>query len=61
MDVPGQWWPLFHSPELNALVDDGMKANPDIAAAQGGAAAIRSRNLVRACPSGFRRRCSATP
>jgi hypothetical protein len=39
LDVPGQWWTWFHSPELNALVDEGVKANPDIAAAQ---AALRS-------------------
>jgi NodT family efflux transporter outer membrane factor (OMF) lipoprotein len=39
MDVPGQWWTLFHSAQLNALIDQGVKANPDIAAAQ---AALRS-------------------
>jgi NodT family efflux transporter outer membrane factor (OMF) lipoprotein len=39
MDVPGQWWTLFHSAELNALVEEGMKSNPDVAAAQ---AALRS-------------------
>jgi NodT family efflux transporter outer membrane factor (OMF) lipoprotein len=39
MDVPGQWWTLFHSAELNALVDEGLRANPDVAAAQ---AALRS-------------------
>jgi NodT family efflux transporter outer membrane factor (OMF) lipoprotein len=39
MDVPGQWWTLFHSAELNALIDEGIRANPDVAAAQ---AALRS-------------------
>jgi NodT family efflux transporter outer membrane factor (OMF) lipoprotein len=39
LDVPGQWWTLFHSAELNALVDEGLQANPDVAAAQ---AALRS-------------------
>jgi NodT family efflux transporter outer membrane factor (OMF) lipoprotein len=39
MDVPGQWWALFHSPELNALIDEAITANPDVAAAQ---AALRS-------------------
>jgi NodT family efflux transporter outer membrane factor (OMF) lipoprotein len=39
MDVPGQWWTLFHSAQLNALIDQGVKANPDVAAAQ---AALRS-------------------
>jgi NodT family efflux transporter outer membrane factor (OMF) lipoprotein len=34
MDVPGQWWTLFHSAPLNALVDDALKHNPDVSAAQ---------------------------
>jgi NodT family efflux transporter outer membrane factor (OMF) lipoprotein len=34
MDIPGQWWTLFHSEPLNALVEDSIKHNPDVAAAQ---------------------------
>jgi NodT family efflux transporter outer membrane factor (OMF) lipoprotein len=34
LDVPGQWWTLFHSEKLNALVDRAIVANPDVAAAQ---------------------------
>jgi len=34
LDVPGQWWTLFHSAKLNALVDRALAANPDVAAAQ---------------------------
>jgi NodT family efflux transporter outer membrane factor (OMF) lipoprotein len=34
LDVPGQWWTLFHSAKLNALVDRAIAANPDVAAAQ---------------------------
>lgn len=34
MDIPGQWWTLFHSEPLNALIDDALKNNPDAAAAQ---------------------------
>ncbi|WP_114241607.1 efflux transporter outer membrane subunit [Dyella sp. C9] len=34
MDIPGQWWTLFHSEPLNALIDDSLKHNPDLAAAQ---------------------------
>jgi NodT family efflux transporter outer membrane factor (OMF) lipoprotein len=34
MDIPGQWWTLFHSEPLNALIDDSIKHNPDVAAAQ---------------------------
>ena len=33
-DVPGQWWTLFHSKPLNAMIDDALLANPDIDAAQ---------------------------
>ena len=34
MDIPGQWWTLFHSQPLNGLIDDALKNNPDAAAAQ---------------------------
>jgi NodT family efflux transporter outer membrane factor (OMF) lipoprotein len=33
-DVPGQWWTLFGSPLLNDLVEQALRANPDIDAAQ---------------------------
>ncbi|HUC61951.1 MAG TPA: efflux transporter outer membrane subunit [Alphaproteobacteria bacterium] len=33
-DVPGDWWTLFHSKALDALVEEALKANPDLAAAQ---------------------------
>lgn len=38
-DLPGQWWTLYQSPALNRLLDEALKANPDLAAAQ---AALRS-------------------
>ncbi len=34
LDIPAQWWTLFHSPQLNALIDRALKANPNIQAAQ---------------------------
>ncbi|GLQ51654.1 efflux transporter outer membrane subunit [Dyella flava] len=34
MDIPGQWWTLFHSQPLDLLIDDSIKHNPDVAAAQ---------------------------
>jgi NodT family efflux transporter outer membrane factor (OMF) lipoprotein len=34
MDIPAQWWTLFHSKELNALIEQALKANPDLQAAQ---------------------------
>ena len=41
MDIPGQWWTLFRSPPLNALVEQALRANPDVDAAQ---AALRQAN-----------------
>ncbi len=34
MDIPGEWWTLFHSEQLNALINQALKANPDVRAAQ---------------------------
>jgi len=43
LDVPGQWWTLFHSKELSALVDEGIAKNPDIDAAQAALRALREQ------------------
>jgi NodT family efflux transporter outer membrane factor (OMF) lipoprotein len=40
-DIPAQWWGLFHSPQLNALVEDALAHNPTIDA---GKAALRQAN-----------------
>ena len=34
MDIPSQWWTLFKSPQLDRLVEQALKANPDVGAAQ---------------------------
>jgi NodT family efflux transporter outer membrane factor (OMF) lipoprotein len=34
-DISGDWWTLFHSPELNALIDAALAHNPTLQAAQG--------------------------
>ena len=34
MDIPAQWWTVFQSPKLDGLVDQALKANPDITAAK---------------------------
>jgi NodT family efflux transporter outer membrane factor (OMF) lipoprotein len=34
LDIPGDWWGLFHSSQISALVLQALKANPDVAAAQ---------------------------
>jgi len=33
-DIPGEWWALFQSPQLDALVREALRANPDVEAAQ---------------------------
>ena len=46
LDIPGQWWTLFHSEPLNALIEEALKANPTLQAAQ---AALRvAQESVRA-------------
>ena len=45
-DIPFEWWELFKSPALNALVEQAFKANPTIAAAQ--AALVQAQELVYA-------------
>jgi NodT family efflux transporter outer membrane factor (OMF) lipoprotein len=40
-DVPGQWWTLYQSPALDALVERALAANPDLAAAQAALRAAR--------------------
>jgi len=34
LDVSGRWWTLYRSPALDALVEQALKANPDLQAAQ---------------------------
>jgi NodT family efflux transporter outer membrane factor (OMF) lipoprotein len=41
MDIPGQWWELFQSPKLSALVQQALKGNPNIDAAR---ASLRQAN-----------------
>jgi NodT family efflux transporter outer membrane factor (OMF) lipoprotein len=41
LDIPGQWWSLFKSAELNALIEQGLAKNPTLEAAQ---AALREAN-----------------
>lgn len=45
-DIPGEWWTMFHSQQITALVTQALKANPDIAAAQ--AALRQARESTRA-------------
>lgn len=38
-DIPAEWWTLFHNDDLNALIVEALKANPDLASAH---AALRA-------------------
>jgi NodT family efflux transporter outer membrane factor (OMF) lipoprotein len=33
-DIPGDWWKVFHSKEIDALVAEALRANPSLQAAQ---------------------------
>jgi NodT family efflux transporter outer membrane factor (OMF) lipoprotein len=33
-DIPAEWWTLFHSKELNALIEDALAHNADLKAAE---------------------------
>ena len=41
LDIPGQWWALFQSPQLNALIERALANSPTLNAAQ---AALRQAN-----------------
>lgn len=51
LDIPGQWWAIYHSTALNRLIEDAMAHNPDLQAAQ---AALRvARENAAAQRGGF--------
>jgi NodT family efflux transporter outer membrane factor (OMF) lipoprotein len=50
-DIPGQWWTLFHSPPLNRLIDEALRANPSLQSAQ--AALRQARENVYAQEGAF--------
>lgn len=49
MDIPGQWWTLFHSEALNELVQQALASNPTLKAAQ---ATLRQANENAAAQRG---------
>ncbi len=51
LDIPGQWWALFHSEQLNAIIAHALVANPNLAAAQ--AALRQAREDVYAQEGNF--------
>jgi NodT family efflux transporter outer membrane factor (OMF) lipoprotein len=51
LDIPGQWWAIYHSAALNRLIEDAMAHNADLQAAQ---AALRvARENAAAQRGGF--------
>lgn len=51
LDIPGQWWTLFQSRALNALIEQALKNNPTLPAAD--AALRQARENVYAAQSAF--------
>jgi NodT family efflux transporter outer membrane factor (OMF) lipoprotein len=49
MDIPGQWWTLFQSAQLNALIERALANSPTLQAAQ---AALRQANETTAAQRG---------
>jgi len=47
LDLPGQWWTLFHSKALNRLIDKALAANPDLQAAQAALVVARENVYVQ--------------
>src|SRR5579862_1467406 len=49
LDIPGQWWTLFQSPALNALIARALSNSPTLEAAT---AALRQANETLAAERG---------
>jgi NodT family efflux transporter outer membrane factor (OMF) lipoprotein len=47
LDIPGDWWTLFHSKGLNDLIDRSLKVNPSIKAAQASLLVAHENVLVQ--------------
>jgi NodT family efflux transporter outer membrane factor (OMF) lipoprotein len=46
-DIPADWWTLFHSRPLNALIEQALANNPDLKAAQAALAVTREGRLAQ--------------
>jgi len=46
-DIPGDWWTLFHSRPLNALIEQSLASNPDLKAAQAALSQARENVLAQ--------------
>lgn len=46
-DISGDWWTLFQSPPLNALIERALQNNPDLAAARAALTVARENTLAQ--------------
>jgi NodT family efflux transporter outer membrane factor (OMF) lipoprotein len=46
-DIPADWWTLFHSKALNALIERSLTSNPDLKAAQAALSVARENVLAQ--------------
>jgi NodT family efflux transporter outer membrane factor (OMF) lipoprotein len=46
-DIPADWWTLFHSAPLNALIAQALANNPDLKAAQAALSVARENTLAQ--------------
>ncbi|HVV02470.1 MAG TPA: efflux transporter outer membrane subunit [Verrucomicrobiae bacterium] len=49
-DIPGEWWKLFHSQQLNDLIQISLSNNPTIASAQAALKSARENVLAQRGP-----------
>ena len=47
INIPGEWWTLFHAKPLNALIERSLKNNPSLKAAQAALAVARENVLAQ--------------
>jgi NodT family efflux transporter outer membrane factor (OMF) lipoprotein len=46
-DIPADWWTLFHSQPLNELIEQSLKNNPDLKAAQAALSVARENSQAQ--------------
>ena len=46
-DIPGDWWTLFHSKPLDDLIEQSLKANPNLKSAQAALLVARENTLAQ--------------
>lgn len=46
-DIPGEWWTLFHSPELNHLIERALTNNPNLKATEAALTVARENLLAQ--------------